>query len=183
MTWQLFRLIRQFLALRKNTESESDIDLSFVSDTSLRTLTADYYRQAMTCYQAGAYLGTLVACGGALEGLLAWALIPKREEAAQRYQELFPRKRKEKEIERWDLSELIPVATGVEILGETATDASWAVKEFRNFIHPYNLLRSGKSARADEALALNSLTAVREITRSLRNRLGTSSLGEGHGVD
>jgi atypical dual specificity phosphatase len=147
-----------------------DIDLSFVADDDLRKLAEDYHRQAVASYKAQAYLGTLVACGGVLEGLLAWALLSKGEEAAQRYPE--------KPIEQWDLSKLIGVAKDVDLIGETAKTAAWAVKEFRNLIHPYNLIRGHKSARPDEALALNALSAVMEITRSLGGRLRVASAEE-----
>jgi hypothetical protein len=111
-------------------------------------------------YEAGAYLGTLVACGGVLEGLLAWALLSKgTTRIGKRY------------VEECFLSELIEAAMQPGLLGETAHASTWAVKEFRNFLHPYKLIRQQTSARPDQSLALNSLSAVDEIVRSLCTRL------------
>jgi atypical dual specificity phosphatase len=145
-------------------ELTSDIDLSFVFDDTLRHLVESYYRQAVTCYEAKAYLGTVVICGGVVEGLLAWALLAQRREQ-------LPKPQTDKPIEEWDISRLIKVAQEVGLLGDTAKDAAWAVKGYRNLIHPYNLIRSRKSARADQSLAASALTAMKEITRSLRGRL------------
>ena len=141
--------------------SEFSIDLSFIKDEEVRSLAEDYYRQALLAYEAGAYLGTIVICGGVLEGILAWVLITWREMIEERYPG--------KPIEEWDLPMLIKVVARSHFFGIYGEPAAWAVKEFRNFIHPYNLLRKGTSARANQALAMGALGAVMEITRSLRS--------------
>jgi hypothetical protein len=43
------------------------------------------------------------------------------------------------------------------------------VKDFRNLIHPYNVLEH--SARPDPSLAISALAALAEIRRSLEGRL------------
>jgi len=161
---------------RKRSVTGFEADLSFVTDDDARRLMEDYHRQAVKAYHTGAYLGTLVACGGVLEGALTWSLMQQKDRAAQRFKEKYPKRAEAEQIEKWDLSRLIEVAVDLGILGQMATGASWAVKEFRNFIHPYLLLRAPegerpKSARADDALALNALTAVKEICRSLKGRV------------
>ncbi len=145
------------------------VDLSFVEEDRLRELLESYLRQAAAAYDAHAYLGTLVACGAVSEGLLTWALF-RCEEAALSS----PGAQKDKQgaalpIDRWNLSNLIDVAGRIGLLGRTAKDASWAVKEFRNFVHPYNVIK--RSARPDQALASSALAAVSEMTRSLQGRL------------
>jgi len=157
------RLFQRLVKRGQRTDSDSDVDVSFVTDDRLRALLEDYWRQAIAGYEAKAYLGTLATCGGIVEGLLAWALVTTGTEATARYPD--------KPVPEWDITRSIKVASDIGLVGKTANDASWAVKEFRNFIHPYNLLRSQKSARADEALAGSALSAVREICRSLRGRL------------
>ena len=160
-----------------------ETDLSFVTDEDARKLIEDYYHQAVKAYGAGAYLGTLVACGGVLEGVLTWALLWRKEEAANSKGAQKGEKDQVLPIEQWGLSNLIKVASSLGLIGQTAKDAAWAVKEFRNFIHPYRLLRATegdhpKSARPDEALALGALGGVKEICRSLRGRLEDPDLEE-----
>jgi hypothetical protein len=55
------------------------------------------------------------------------------------------------------------------LIGKTAKQASWALKDFRNFIHPYNVLK--QSARPDAALAMSAMAALIEIRRSLEGKL------------
>jgi hypothetical protein len=112
-----------------------------------------------------AYLGTLVACGGVLEGVLAWLLL---SQGIAR----IGKTGKERAVEECFLPELIEAAVKRGLLGETAETSTWAVKEFRNFLHPYKLIRQQTSARPDASLALNSLSAVDEVVRSVRSRLG-----------
>ena len=148
-----------------------DVDLSFVADDELRELLEDYHRQALASYEAGAYLGAVVACGGVMEGMLTWALLQKKDRAVHRFKEKWATRREAEKIESWDVSRLIAVAIDLKLLGKTPDPAAWAVKEFRNFIHPFVVLAAG-SARANASLAVNALSAVAEIARSLRGRVG-----------
>ena len=145
------------------------LDFTFVQDRRLREVLEDYYSQGVKAYEAGSYLGTLVACGSVVEGLLAWALL-QHEDAALKS----PRACKNKEgqvrpLEEWGLTNLIDVSDELKLIGKTAKQASWAVKDFRNFIHPYNLLK--QSARPDRSLAMSALGSAGEINRSLKGRL------------
>jgi hypothetical protein len=72
-------------------------------------------------------------------------------------------------LTQWGLANLIAVSADLGAIGKTAKDASWALKDFRNFIHPYNLLQ--QSARPDEDLAMSAVAALAEIRRSLEGHL------------
>lgn len=166
---------------------EFEIDLSFVPDSHLRLLLEDYHRQAVASYRAESYLGAVVCCGGVLEGVLAWAILEKgtkpqihsspesRPASGKQILALEASvKRWKKPVEEWGLHELVQEAAYQGLIGETAQQASWALKSFRNFIHPYNLMRQRKSARADKPLATSALSAVQEIIRSLKGRVTNS---------
>lgn len=141
----------------------------FITDSSVREIVEDYHRQAICAFEAGAYLGTLVACGGVLEGVLGWALLSKGITRIGK-----------KSVEECFLPELIESAVQKGLLGETAQTSTWAVKEFRNFLHPYKLIRQKTSARPDQSLALNSLSAVDEILRSVCSRLTLEGRASGN---
>ena len=148
------------------------INLGFVTDERLRRLAEDYYGQAIAAHEAGAYLGALVACGGVVEGVLAWALLQREAEAEKSKGAQKDKQGEVLPIGEWNLSNLIEVASNLGLIGKTAREAAWALKEFRNFIHPYRLLREKTSARADHALASSALAAAEEICRSLGGRVG-----------
>jgi len=131
----------------------------FISDTQVRKIVERYHHEAISAFKAGAYLGTLVACGGVLEGVLGWALLSRGISR-------IGKSGKEKPIEECFLPELIEAAMQRGLLGETAHMLTREVKEFRNFLHPYKLIRQQSSARPDQSLALISLSAVDEIVRS-----------------
>jgi hypothetical protein len=72
-------------------------------------------------------------------------------------------------LHEWSLTSLIEVSSELGLVGKTAKQAAWALKDFRNFIHPYNLLQ--QSARPDPTL---TECALAEITRSVKGRLPTT---------
>ncbi len=144
------------------------LDFAFAQDQGLRKELENYHSQAVKAYDAGSYLGTLVVCGSIVEGLLTWALLLREGEAQKSAKACKDRRGEVLPLEKWSLSNLIDVSGELKLIGNTAKQASWAVKDFRNFIHPYNLLI--QSARPDQALALSALAAVKEITRSLEGR-------------
>ena len=114
-------------------------------------------------------MGALVTCGSIVEGLLTWRLLQRKDEALKSQKACKDRNGKVIPLEQWNLSNLIDVSAELNLIGDTAKKASWAVKDFRNFIHPYNLLK--QSARPDQALTQSALAAVKEIRRSLEGRL------------
>jgi len=144
------------------------LDFSFVQDQIVRKILEDYWSQTGKAFEAGSYLGTLVGCGSIVEGLLTWALLQHEAEALKSVKakdesgQVMP-------LRKWYLPRLIEVSYDLKLIGQKAKLASWAVKDFRNFIHPYILLEW--SGRPDLGLAESALGALREITRSLRGRL------------
>jgi hypothetical protein len=145
-----------------------NMTFDYVSDSRVRELLLKLEDEATKSLEVGAYLGTIVACGGAAEGLLTWVLSIDREVAEQSKKAQKDRQGNAIPLENWNLTYLIQVAIECNLLGDVAANACWSLKEFRNFIHPYRLLH--QSLRPDENLALNAVTALREISRSIEGR-------------
>jgi atypical dual specificity phosphatase len=147
-----------------------EVDFSFIDHERLRLVVEDCYHQALSAYNNHLYAATIVLCGGVLEGVLTWALEEKKQQSPDSF------KSDAKPLPEWGLAKLIDQAVKLGLLGQSASRAAWAVKDFRNYIHPFNMLQG--SSRADAALATNVLTAVVEIIRSLRGRLSPASSDE-----
>lgn len=150
-------------------EGSEKLDFGFITDGQVRYLLEQYYADATKANDADSHLGAIVAYGAVAEGLLTWALLTMPDKAQKS-----PKAHKNKQgevlpLEKWPLSHLIQVGKELELLGGTAAKGSWALNDFRNFIHPYNVLQ--QSARPDKALALNAMAALMEIVRSLKGRL------------
>ncbi len=146
-----------------------ELDLEFVDDPDLRAVLEDYYLQTRHAARAGSYLGVIVGCGSIVEGLLTWALLKREDEAAKSSRAPKDKQDQVVPVRHWLLTHLIDVSAELGVIGETAKKAAWALKDFRNFIHPYNLLQ--QSARPSPWLASSSLASLAEICRSLQGRL------------
>ena len=147
----------------------ANIDLGFVENEKLRGVLLAYHSQAIEGEKSGCYLGALIGSGAVVEGLLTWALYEFKERALEAYRSHWKDAKQPPNIETWDVSKLITIAGDIGLIGPKAKDACWAIKEFRNFIHPYNLLK--QSARPDGALAVSALAGVKEVVRSVRGRI------------
>lgn len=150
-----------------------DLDFAFVDADDVRMVLEEYYRQTQSALSVGCHLGVIVGCGSVVEGLLTWALLRKEKDALDSGKACKDKQGKVKPLQEWNLSNLIDVSVELDLIGTTAKQASWALKDFRNFIHPHNVLKG--SSRPDAALATSALSAVAEIVRSLRGRLPSSS--------
>ena len=99
-------------------------------------------REARTALEAGAYLSVVVLCGSILEEIL---LGKAREDPA-----LFngspqsPKKGdgKVKRFPDWTLAQFIDVASDVDILKPDVQKFSHGLRDFRNYIHPYQEMMS-----------------------------------------
>lgn len=99
--------------------------------------------EAQKTLEAGAYLSVVVLCGSILEGVLLGT--------AQNYPAQFnkstasPKERdgRVKRFHKWRLSEFIDVATNLEILKPDVQKFSHGLRDFRNYIHPYQQMSSG----------------------------------------
>lgn len=99
--------------------------------------------EARTAMSAGAYLSTIFLCGSVLEAVLLGA--------AQKEPERFNRSSASpktpggsvKHFHEWNLAQFIDVACEVGILKPDVKKFSHGLRDFRNYIHPYEQMASG----------------------------------------
>jgi hypothetical protein len=151
-------------------ETASDSLFHFVDDARLRALLQSYHAEAGRALAATAYLGAIAACGGVLEGLLTWRLLHIEPEARTAKKAQKAKDGTVLPLPKWSLVALIEVAKELNVIGSTAESACWSVKQFRNFVHPYNCLEM-PSSQPNEHLAKSALAAVGEVVRSLSGRM------------
>jgi len=142
----------------------------FISDSNIREIIEDYWNQALLCNEHEAYAAVIVLCGGILEGILAWGIIQHEKEAREICPNEFRNKDgSDKPVNKWSLTPLIKVANKIGIIGKTSNRLLNAAQDFRNFIHPYNVI--SQSARPNSGLADISIKTVQEVCRSLSGRI------------
>lgn len=147
-----------FLQGRGDAIDILSLKFAFVDSDELRVVLEEYLRQTDRARRADCHLGVIVGCGSIVEGLLTWALLRREPEARASSKASKDKQGTVKPLEEWGLTNLIDVSVELDLIGKTAKLASWALKDFRNFIHPYNLLR--QSARPDHALAESAVAAL-----------------------
>ena len=99
--------------------------------------------EAQKALSAGAYLSVVMLCGSILEGVLLGNA--QKEPAKFNKSSASPKtiEGKVKLFHDWTLSELIDVATNVGVLKPDVQKFGHGLRDFRNYIHPYQQMVSG----------------------------------------
>ena len=98
--------------------------------------------EVRTALKAGAYLSVVVLCGSILEGVLLGSA--QKDPATFNKSSASP-KAKDGRVKRfhdWTLSEFIAVASDIGVLKPDVQKFSFGLRDFRNYIHPYQQLSS-----------------------------------------
>ena len=88
-------------------------------------------------------LSVIFLVGSTLEGLLLGTALKYPREFNQSKSSPKYDDGKVKKFPEWTLSNLIDVACAVGLLGEDVKKFSHALRDFRNYIHPYEQMSSG----------------------------------------
>ena len=101
--------------------------------------------EARKALEAGAYLSVVVLCGSILEGVLLGKA--QKEPALFNKSSASPKNDdgKVRRFHEWSLAQLIDVASDVGILKPDVQKFSHGLRDFRNYIHPYQQMISGFS--------------------------------------
>ncbi len=102
----------------------------------------DRLKEAQSCLCADAPLAAIFQCGSVLEGVLLGAA-QKEPETFNRSPASPKRDGKVKGFREWTLSEFIDVAHDIGLLDPDVQKFSHGLRDFRNYIHPYEQMASG----------------------------------------
>ena len=100
-------------------------------------------REAQITLSEGAYLSTVFLCGSVLEGVLLGAALQQPEKFNRSQVSPKQPNGKAKRFPEWSLWEFINVACDVGLLKPDVQKFSHGLREFRNYIHPYEQINSG----------------------------------------
>lgn len=121
-------------------------------------------KEAFQCKNSQSPLSTIFMCGSILEGLLLGAAIKHPKEFNQ--SSSAPKAEgKVKQLQDWKLSEFIDAAHSAGFLSLDVKKFSHALRDFRNYIHPYAELASG--FKPDEHTADICLQVLKAAIASL----------------
>ena len=111
-------------------------------DFAVATIVQDRLREAKACLSTGAYLSVIFQCGSVLEAVLLGAA-QKEPEKFNRSAVSPKREGKTKPFQEWSLTEFINVAHDIGVLKPDVQKFSHGLRDFRNYIHPYQQMVSG----------------------------------------
>jgi hypothetical protein len=95
------------------------------------------------CLNAKASLAVIFLCGSSLEGILLGVACLKVKEFNQSSVSPKDKTNKVKHFHDWTLNDFINVARDLKLVGEDVKKFSHALRDFRNYIHPYQQMSSG----------------------------------------
>ena len=129
---------QQFVAQHFENLSLADLKL----DIRVQRVIEQRLKEIEACLTAGAPLSVVFLCGSTLEGILLGiasqypAVFNQATAAPKKDGKVLP-------FKTWTLANLIDVAHELSIIGEDVKKYSHALRDFRNYIHPFEQLRSG----------------------------------------
>jgi hypothetical protein len=119
-----------------------DISIQNLSiDSNLVPVLESRLTEAQHCLKA-APLATIFLCGSILEGILLGVALQRPKEFNQATSAPKDTSNKVKQFHEWSLAQFIDVAYGIGLLKLDVKKFSHELRDFRNYIHPYEQLAS-----------------------------------------
>jgi hypothetical protein len=122
-----------------------EVPISFIAiDSSVITVIEQRIIEVKKCLKSEASLSVIFLCGSILEGVLLGIASKKSKEFNQ--SPISPKDKetgKVKPFHEWTLSNFIDVAYDLKLLGLDVKKFSHSLRDFRNYIHPYQQMNSG----------------------------------------
>jgi hypothetical protein len=130
--------IAERLCGKEDEEQESQFLKRDFDKISLGDLPVD-----ARCRQAGAPLAVVFLCGSILEGILLGMALQQPEVFNRAESSPRDESGKVKPFKGWSLNQMIDVACEVGFLTEDIKKFSHSLRDYRNYIHPFQQLASG----------------------------------------
>lgn len=136
--------------------------LAFVKGKKLKgVLVRDLY-EAQLCMNCS-YKSVVVLCGGIVEAVLIYKLSQgkRKANAITQFRKQYPKAKNSGDINSWSFEQLINIAKQVKLIDEGIRLNLHAIRNFRNFVHPYREIKSTSSP--DSHLATIALESAMHL--------------------
>lgn len=139
-------------------------------EQSLNDILKGRLAEAQACFGARAYLSVVILCGSILEALLLGCALADQMAFNQAGCAPKDAQGNVKKIHDWKLAQFIDVATEVRKLSQDVKKFGHALRDFRNYVHPYQQMTSGFSP--DEHTARICLQVLKAAIADLSGSRG-----------
>lgn len=126
----------------KHEFNEVNIDAIRLDGTITNILNLRF-EEIKKCLNYDAPLSVIFLCGSTLEGILLGVALKKPEEFNSATSAPRDKQGKVKKLHEWTLSNLINTAYEIKLIKEDVKKFSHSLRDFRNYIHPFEQLSSG----------------------------------------
>ena len=120
-------------------------------ETAMIPILKDRYEEVHRGLESENPLSVVLLCGSILEGILLGIAIGKASEFTSASCAPKDKEGKAFPINKWKLTSLIDTACQIQLLGEDIKQFSYALRNFRNYIHPYEQMLSEFNPDQDTA--------------------------------
>ncbi len=127
--------------LKKDFEINDVVKLSL--DSSIEITLKERIREARECVLHGAYLSSVIMSGSTLEGILLGVAIKSPRSFQSAAASPKDKSGKALPIQDWKLASLIDVTYELKLIGLDVKKFSHALRDFRNYIHPFEQYSTG----------------------------------------
>lgn len=122
----------------------SEIKLELLGlEEALTTILSLRIEEIKQCLSTNAPLSVIFLCGSTLEGILLGIASKKPKEFNRASSAPKDKEGKVRKLHEWTLNNLIDTSCELKLLKEDVKKFSHSLRDFRNYIHPYEQLSSG----------------------------------------
>jgi hypothetical protein len=146
--WIQTTIARLKIGNLKETEDFHDKDIDEISldklniDANLKQILLSRIDEIKKCIKSKAYLSVLFLTGSVMEGLLLGYALQYPQQFNSSPSAPKDESNKAKTLNNWTLSDFINVASQLGLLNEDVKKHSHTLRDFRNYIHPKEQLKS-----------------------------------------
>lgn len=149
--------------------SKEDIldNLNFIRGRKLKEIIARDLYEAQLCFGSSSK-GVIVLCGGAIEALLIHELNKgqRKVKAVREFRREYPRITTNlNNVKSWKFEQIIKISGKVGLIDKGLVNIFNAIRNFRNFIHPYREIASKSSP--DDNLASMAMSGAFHLLETL----------------
>jgi hypothetical protein len=120
-------------------------------DPKLTAILEQRIADATVSLKYGLSLSVIILCGSVLEGTLLAIATQHNKDFFQSAGSPKDKQGKPKTLREWNLAQLIDASCAIGLLGTDVRKTCHALRDFRNYIHPWEQLTSGFNPDADTA--------------------------------
>ncbi|MEQ9414939.1 MAG: hypothetical protein RIF39_13970 [Cyclobacteriaceae bacterium] len=126
------------------TKDFDDVSIEKMGLDGIITETLNFrIEEIKRCFSSGASLSVIFLSGSTLEGILLGMALKYPKEFNTSKSSPKDKEGKVKQFPEWSLSQFIDVAHEIGLIKEDVKKFSHALRDFRNYIHPYEQVSSG----------------------------------------